>query len=213
MAKVNYNRLVALGCSHTYGHGLEDCFIPPKGFGTDPSKLAWPSQLAKMLNIESVVNLSKPGCSNKYMLHSALNFEFDKNDLVVALWTYNNRTGIFKNSSEYRHIGHWSNNKYSKKFLKSYYTDYDNNFQNIVYTNYFFLYAKSKCLNYYYDFIESNSKDDLPFFQNDNFVDLKFDEHSQKYPTALDGSHMGSQGHLDYAKQWYQFIDSQSIQQ
>lgn len=44
------SRLIAFGCSHTYGHGLPDCFIPPHRPGTDPSKLSWPYPLGELLN-------------------------------------------------------------------------------------------------------------------------------------------------------------------
>ena len=213
MAQIKYDRLIALGCSNTYGHGLPDCIILPYEPGEIPSKLAWPNHLAKLMNIDSVINLAWPGCSNKYILHSALNFEFDQNDLVVALWTFKDRTGIFQNSSEYEMIASWNNTKYSRKYMKNYHNQYDNDFQNIVYINYFYLYAKQKGLNYYYGSLEDrNSKVYKNMFFDDKFVDLDFQKHRKKYKTALDGSHMGVEGHLDWAKEWYQFIKEPTCQ-
>jgi hypothetical protein len=212
MAQIKYNRLIALGCSHTYGHGLPDCFIPPDAAGVIASKLAWPNHLAKLMNIDSVINLGWPGCSNKYILHSALNFEFNQNDLVVALWTFNDRTGIFQNSTEYDQIAWWDYTKYSRKYMKNYYNQYDSDFQNTVYINYFYLYAKQKGLNYYYSCLERNSTVYKNMFLDDKFVDLDFQKHRKKYKTALDGSHMGVEGHLNWAKEWCQFIKEPTCQ-
>jgi len=57
-------RLIAFGCSYTYGAGLEDCFTPPIGHGPIPSKFAWPQLVANELNMECI-NMSSSGASNK----------------------------------------------------------------------------------------------------------------------------------------------------
>jgi hypothetical protein len=81
------SRLVAFGCSNTYGHGLEDCHIEPINPGHEPSKFAWPSLLANMMNLE-VVNYSKPGSSNLHILWRLINFKFEPDDLCVIMWTH-----------------------------------------------------------------------------------------------------------------------------
>ena len=53
--------LVTFGDSCTYGDGLQDC-LPPKM--PNPSKFAWPTLLASQMDYD-LVNLSKPGASNK----------------------------------------------------------------------------------------------------------------------------------------------------
>lgn len=201
MAQIRYTRLIALGCSHTYGHGLKDCFVPPHGYDENPSVYAWPSQLARLLDIDFVFNLALPGGSNKYIAHSALNFKFEPNDLVVALWTYGDRTGIFHSDNDYRVIAHWDDNKYSRKFIKSYYSNYDIEFQNSVYINYIKLYLQNKNITYYYDFLENNQIETDRYF-----VDLKFDQHRKNYGSSLDGYHMDEQGHYDWAERWYEKI-------
>ena len=208
MAQIKYNRLIALGCSHTYGHGLEDCFVPPSGFSATPSKLSWSSQLAKLMNIESVVNLSKPGCSNKYILHSALNFNYKSSDLVVVLWTYNDRTGIFLNRDHYETIAHWVGTKYSNKFIKNFYSEHDLVFQNSVYINYFNMYTKELNLNYFYDFIDHSAGENFSLIKDNRFIDVDFNSHLNKYGKALDNSHMNSLGHRDLAKLWYEKVQA-----
>ena len=198
--------MIALGCSHTYGHGLKDCFVPPHGYDNNPSIYAWPNQLATLFNVDHVFNLALPGCSNKYILHSALNFKFNPDDLVVVLWTYNDRTGIFNTQDDYRVIAHWDSQKYSKKFMKSYYSNYDISFQNSVYINYLKMYFQSNSISYYYDFLDHESQDLCNL--DSNFVDLNFDQHRRKYGPSLDGYHMDEQGHCDWAELWYEKIKS-----
>lgn len=81
-------RLIAFGCSHTYGMGLEDSFIEEEPFKPyiSPSKYAWPNLLAEQLDRECV-NLSIPGGSNLEILYSILDFKFQKSDSVVVGWT------------------------------------------------------------------------------------------------------------------------------
>jgi len=81
------SRLVAFGCSYTYGHGLVDCHIEPNTYGPLPSKFAWPQLLADMLGIEAV-NLGKPGLSNLHILWKLLNFQFKTDDLCIVMWTH-----------------------------------------------------------------------------------------------------------------------------
>lgn len=204
MAQIRYTRLIALGCSHTYGHGLKDCFVPPHGYDENPSVYAWPNQLARLLDIDYVFNLALPGCSNKYIAHSAVNFKFEPNDLVVALWTYNDRTGIFHSDNDYRVIAHWDDNKYSRKFMKSYYSNYDVSFQNSVYINYLNLYLKEQNTNYFYDFIDQECREMSVL--DSNFVDLDFNKHRKNYGSSLDGHHMDEQGHYEWAERWHKKI-------
>ena len=85
--------IVAFGCSKTFGEGLSDCW--PCNLSTPPSKFAWPQLLGNMLD-RTVVNKSKPGCSNKYIEYSILeNEQIREDDIVVILWTYYDRTTTY----------------------------------------------------------------------------------------------------------------------
>ena len=70
-------RVIAFGCSFTFGHGLPDCFNPPKNPGKAPSKYAWPSLVANELNVKCI-NKSLPGSSNKRIWHNIGKFKFKK---------------------------------------------------------------------------------------------------------------------------------------
>lgn len=193
--------MITFGCSNTYGHGLKDCFDPPYGYLDKPSKYAWPSILADFLGITNLVNLSKPGCSNKYISHSAKLYPYSNHDIVVILWTHNDRTGFFTNSRLYKNIGPWVESNYSKKFLKTYYSEYDLKFQNSLFQDYQKLYFRQNKIRYFYDCIDEHEK------TNDiEYLNLEYQNHRQQYPKALDGTHMGEQGHYDFAKKCFEHI-------
>jgi hypothetical protein len=81
-------RLIAFGCSFTYGQGLPECAIGNNDskVSNTPSELAWPAALGKLLKIETI-NKGIPGASNLEILYQILNFEFKNNDIVVIMWT------------------------------------------------------------------------------------------------------------------------------
>lgn len=85
------SRLVAFGCSITYGHGLPDCFVPPNQYGPEPSNFAWPTLLGNKLKKDIIVNNGKPGASNLEILWKMLNYEFQDDDLCVVYWSFYDR--------------------------------------------------------------------------------------------------------------------------
>ena len=82
------SRVVAFGCSHTYGMGLEDCYVEDDLLkpAINPSKLSWPALLAGKLGFECS-NQSIPGGSNLEILYAILDYKFQEGDKVVVGWT------------------------------------------------------------------------------------------------------------------------------
>jgi hypothetical protein len=70
------SRLVAFGCSYTYGKDLEK-----------PNQDSWPSVLAGLLNLECV-NQSIVGAGNLEILWNILNFDFQDDDQVFIMWSH-----------------------------------------------------------------------------------------------------------------------------
>jgi len=87
------SRLIAFGCSHTYGHSLEDCHIEPNMPGPLPSQFAWPQLLANRMNT-TAINNSLSGTSNLHILWRILNFKFNQDDICVVQWTHFGRTPL-----------------------------------------------------------------------------------------------------------------------
>ena len=86
------SRLIAFGDSFTYGQGLDGTGIAH----AEPHPDAWPEQMRSLLGVDTVINLSKPGASNKQIWFTILSFDFEPTDIVVICWTCYNRTMLIK---------------------------------------------------------------------------------------------------------------------
>ena len=98
------SRVVAFGCSITYGTGL-----------SEPNAYAWPECLGKMLEKE-VVNNGQPGASNFQILHNILNFDFCENDQVFIMWSYIDRDMVFTDNG-IRTLGVWQTDELARCWL------------------------------------------------------------------------------------------------
>jgi len=122
-------RLVAFGCSFTWGEGLSDVWNKETGkhIRNKHSKLAWPQLLADKLNVKCINN-GIPGASNKEIWWKIINFDFIENDIVVIFWTIKDRITIFKTSKEYIRIRPWNSPRTFDKsplFYKHFYEEFD----------------------------------------------------------------------------------------
>lgn len=149
---MNKKRLIVFGCSYTFGHGLPDCIGEDKSSpGKYPSKYVYPSLIAKKLG-RKAINLSRPGSSNREICYNILNFNFEKDDIVILAWTHSERSMLLdENETEKPHIiGPWCPDKKSKLFYKHFYTNPDEIFiTEILYSwsNYFLLNKVEKIIN------------------------------------------------------------------
>lgn len=113
-------RIVAFGCSHTYGMGLDDCFNENNYFlvNAEPSNYAWPSLLAKKLNFD-IINKSICAGSNLEILNEILNFSFEPGDKVVVGWTNPERDLLFFHDGNIRIASFLVDGKFNQKELES----------------------------------------------------------------------------------------------
>jgi hypothetical protein len=114
-------RLVAFGCSITYGHALPDCHVPPCFPGPVPSKQAWPSLVATYFNVP-LSNQGVCGNSNLAILNDILKFKFLKGDVAIIMWSFTDRDLLFgkKNflgKQELIPIGRWQNTELSEHWI------------------------------------------------------------------------------------------------
>lgn len=98
-------RLIAFGCSYTYGQGLPDCH-KNGNIGPNPSNLAWPSLVAAKLGI-TVQNLAFPGSGNAEILDKVLRFKFERDDICMIIWSHFVRYDHFKVISNYHPRREW----------------------------------------------------------------------------------------------------------
>jgi hypothetical protein len=116
-------RLIAFGCSQTYGHCLPDAYVENKKawdgveIADKPSQHAFPALIGRRLGIKTY-NQSWPGSSNKFIWHSMVNFDYQPTDIVIVVWTLTNRTMVIRKDIKY-HLGTWpSVNKLNQTYQK-----------------------------------------------------------------------------------------------
>lgn len=157
------SRLVAFGCSVTYGQGLPDCHVfddtDTVSFkpGPNPSNHAWPNILARELSLECVNN-GIPGASNKEILLKVLDTEFMSDDIVVFLWSYTQRSLVHENDQSIIKI---IPSKFdTNKNFYIFHTEHDLIVQSIMdihHANMFLLNKNIKVYNFYLDMLLSKS--------------------------------------------------------
>ena len=220
------SRLLAFGCSNTYGHGLEDCLLKDNQPGPQPSKFAWPSVLANLLD-KQVLNLSEPGSSNQDILRKVLSTKFLHDDMVVILWTHysrdvlyveNTTTGGVKDSKtglDYLPVGTWmlTNRDFAgvKDIITSYYHahfDIDQQIRSWLAKHHVENFLDNiKIKNYHF---LSDAKTELEkrpvFLSFKNLQTVELNDIIFTYPRALDNSHPGLLAHKKIAELMYNIV-------
>lgn len=185
-------KLVALGCSNTYGDGLPDAGSFPDGI----SKLAWPNVLAKQLNVECE-NLGVPGNSNIQILRKLIEYPFTGNEVVAILWTYFNREHRFNKDGSSFPLHSFNSKEYKEWILT--YDHYHFSWKSWLHVHHADLILTSKNILHVhwvpdmYDFGKPKELDvNNLIYDNISFVDY-----------ALDGAHPGIQTHKNIAERFY----------
>jgi hypothetical protein len=203
---MKYDRLVAFGCSHTFGHGLLDCYDPHDitGPGNKPSNVAWPAMLAKKLNLQCI-NISRPGSSNKEIWYNIVNFNFKPGDLVFILWTTAWRHCIIKKDKIYD-VSSWCKNKAAKSYYKHVFNEYDANVGLNMKMSYVDYYLKNRKIKFYQLLYDSYDYEQLSFNNNSSIIPLSMHEYLENYPKAIDNMHAGEFAHSQFATDIYKQI-------
>ena len=223
-------RIWAFGCSQTFGHGLEDCYVKKDGFlapGKEPSKFAYPQLIGDAVGKE-VINLSRPGASNKHILQQIkLNqSEINKDDIVIIHWTYIERHAVFVNDERdnLNITPHWPDimptdtETIAKQYYKYIHSDSDAIIVVRWYMNYAHLTLKAQgvksihcppLMNAQYNnnksLINMKSWHEYDFVKDPNFEsDISFVSKMLRHDdiqidSAVDGRHSGPKTHRAYA--------------
>ena len=199
------SRLIAFGCSYTYGQGMADCYITNTKPGPVPSQYAWPNVLSKLLDKECL-NLSVPGCSNKRICYDILNTEFKQDDTVIVSWTHNERTCIVK-ETEIIDVGPWQYTYEADSYYKHLENTNDSNISLNVYMNYIDYYLDKKSILHY----TTIAIDDEFYrcdFNNTDLMQTSFHNIRAKHGKAKDGLHPNRNAHKEYANELYKEINT-----
>jgi len=214
VAKMDYNRLIAFGCSFTYGQYLPDdtIFLKPdakskkglvKSIQKKPSKYAWPNILGEKLNIPVVINESHCGQSNKAILHDILNYKFDKNDIVFILWSNYDRHDVFTAKDHQWNINLYMSNLRSKVYFKYMHNKFNTTLENYFYFNLAHSYLKEK--NIKHEFLLYHDRFLADFKWNKiKFLDVFFSRVNAPLPKAYDDLHPGVEAHKQFGNLIYQ---------
>jgi hypothetical protein len=169
-----------------------DCFEPSatNGSGPIPSKFAWPQILANELGMECV-NMSKPGASNKEILNSLLNFNFNALDVVVTMWSFIERWCILDFNIIYNSFS-FNNSKIDTimQFDKVF-TITDLQLDFIYRANFAKMYLDNKNLKNYHLSVKPKDccPEIMPVWNTVDFVNIDLTLISSQTPTALDTAH------------------------
>jgi hypothetical protein len=198
-------RIIAAGCSYTFGHGLEDCFTPPTNPGPFPSKFAWPQLVSSAVDKECI-NLATPGGSNKEIAYNLNKFNFKPDDICLIQWTFVHRNTLYFNESKFEKIGSWTStmSPMSRALVNLPLYDISVNFTffyNAI--NYKLMSKGVKVINFKpFASSENNSEDDELFNDLIN-VDFDYDQSNmglwKQEDKALDNAHPGPKTHKLFA--------------
>lgn len=206
-----FEKVVAFGCSNTFGKGLPDCIDMDTQLAEEvPSEFAYPSLLGKELSVD-VDNRAVVGGSNLIILDSIQNYNFSDNTFVIVQWTSIYRyTRFFIEDDEFKtdNAGLW---KIDVPWVKYYFKHFS--FLHMLLETYRCishaeLLLKSKKIPYYFfsyvDFLDDKNntivkEKPVDWFTTDVhlLIDLLVDK-------ALDNKHPGLQSHkltCDFLKQ------------
>ena len=226
----NYH-LVTFGCSHTYGHGLKDCLSSDgRSPAPEPSKLAWPNKLQKIVGFETIDNSSRPGVSNKIITKRIIDYNYKKNTVVIILWSNFNRHTIFDDKGENKlhmlpafikqdmPLAFWKHHNRDKDefahlvkiYYENYYEEYDVTFDQAVRMNYVHSFLKDKGIKSIHLVAEHELKNE--YFKKFNLSGINIKTFNWKKHFNIDDAldhphpHPGPKSHEYFAyniNQWF----------
>ena len=174
-------RLVAFGCSFTYGVGLE------------ARSEAWPIQVGKSLGYK-VENIGIPGASNLEILTNILRFKFNSTDVIVIMWTVPYRELVFT-KKWWEQVGLWSKGEHARRFLKQ--EELDFTMKSWIYMQHADLYLKSQKVKYiHYPAAPEQLLEHKPDFI---YISNLFLTRTKKIDEASDKKHPGPKSHKKQA--------------
>lgn len=166
------------------------------------SQYAWPEVFAQVMK-KTCLNLAEPGASNRQILWKILNFDgFNSNDCVAILWSFITRDTIIKSQTPsdfvQLHIQQWPHqpveNIVWRKYKVETYNEYNEMLRSLHIIDYADRYLKDK-VRYVMHYVTDNVLLD----HKEKYIQAELIRNGKRlmtdYPTGLDGTHPGIEGH------------------
>tara|TARA_B100001057_G_scaffold190373_1_gene191126 strand:- start:1142 stop:1855 length:714 start_codon:yes stop_codon:yes gene_type:complete len=233
MGNKRKRRLVAFGCSNTYGHGLKDCWVNKDGVpevGLQASKYAWPQLLSSYMG-RTCTNLSNPGASIREVVHRIQTTTYQKGDIVVVMFPPVPRSCLISHNpnteanNRYERYGDWiieqifinrrpKPTDLDKIWISNFADDSHIMLDWVTLSNYVYLFLKQKNIPAFYSTCGKSSIE-RKFVEEHNltYIDyvpffspgvVEISKTMNDY--ALDNDHPGEQSHKIFADRIFQYI-------
>lgn len=174
------SRLVAFGCSHTYGEGLYD------------PQSAWPHILAQHYKLECVNN-GVPASSNKRILSNILNFDFQPNDIVIIYWSHIERWTVFE-KNKCRNILPSQTDEVAKSYYKYVYSKFDSQIMFDMMIDYANLFLERKNIKVYNFSVKPENTLEYGVARRHILVTSGVSQLRKDHLSQIDGKHMNKEG-------------------
>jgi hypothetical protein len=210
-------RLVAFGCSFTYGDALPDTW-PVHQPGQTSSKFAWPAVLGKLLDMD-VNNRGRSGASNFEILFNILNYDFKSTDIVIIMWSFPERDMLFNKSrpwqkQQHTSVGVWNDSELAKHWAMAH-SEADLATKSWFYIHHASLFLESKGIKFVNVFASYRAlRKFKPKFLKVNFFNIESGTHNLVLSTgmykdyALDNTHPGVNSHMFIANRIKGYMDA-----
>ena len=207
------SKLIAFGCSYTYGTALPDCknWMLDKLHNLQPSNMGWASLLAQKLGLECV-NESFPGASNSEIMYNVLKYNYKKHDTVVIMWTHYARDMLFNFSYKYPffrdRLGPWAKTHQERKWAE-YLSEKDYAMKSWFHIHHADLYLQQQGVKYIHYPATPKELDSyrLEFINVNNY----HSDGIEYVDKATDDMHPGIQSNRLLAEKMYRILDVRSI--
>jgi hypothetical protein len=187
------SRLIIFGCSLAYGVGLADCWPT----SAKPSKLSWPQLVADEMR-RQLINTAVPGASNKRIWYAISKFKFRPDDIVIISWSYPNRYSIVSSPWKIRDLHHnlSDTDPASDAYFKDVYSVYDSYITSKLLIDHANRLLLEKNVITHNIIVEKHFKH---LMGKHKTLPLYMGVYEEIYPRALDGDHLGKEGHTAFA--------------
>jgi hypothetical protein len=206
------NRLVAFGCSHTAGSGLEF------------KEQSWTHVLSEKLGL-SLVNNTIPGNSIKSIAYAFNNFKFQPNDTVIIGWTVDSRYSVIyedtiinilpdctilvdKVGGEIR-IDTEELKELSPIYYRNYHDNYDSKASAELFIKFTDYHSTINNINLIHTF--NDNKPQLFKLQNKVIDKPFYSTYRGKLPFSPDGTHLGPEANVQWAEYLYSKITDTTV--